>query len=190
MRPWRFTVVGAALLLTGCGVPTTNGVQPLPAELAGLAVGEHPEVALAAPAELTDLAWVHGDGLRLSSRAVSASDTATRASAALAAAIAGPTSAEVARGLSTEIPPDLEASLVVDGGSATIELPAPSPISSNVTLATAQLALAVLLVPGIEQVTFTIGGVPAEVPLPDGTVGSGPVMLSDFTSLLDRRPTP
>lgn len=181
-------MVVLGVLLGACGVPTTDGVQALPAELVELASANQPEMSLVAPTQSTDLAWVHGRRLRLSPRAVSASDTATQAAAALAAAIAGPTAAEVARGLSTEVPPDLEASLVVEGGSATIELPAPTTIiSSNVTVATAQLALAVLLVPGIERVTFTVGGVPAEVPLADGTVESGPLTLADFTPLLDRR---
>lgn len=179
----------AALLLAGCGVPETNGAVALPSDLAELAPAQQPQAELATPSRVTDLAWVKGSRIRLSPRAVAASDAATQAASALAAAIAGPTEEELARGLSTEIPPDLQASLVLEGTDAIVDLRGPSDAigGTNVTLATAQLALAVLLVPGVDSVTFTIEGAPAEVPRADGRVRTGPVTLADYASLLDGR---
>lgn len=192
MRAGRTAWVAAAVtafVLAGCGVPETDGAMALPADLAELAPVQPQEAELAAPTRVTDLAWVRGSRVRLSPRSVAASDAATQAAAALSAAIAGPTKEELARGLSTEIPPDLQASLVLEGTDAVVDLRGPSDAvgGGNVTLATAQLALAVLLVPGIDAVTFTVEGVPAEVPLADGRVRTGPVTLADYATLLDRR---
>jgi len=183
--------VAAVVLVAaaGCGVPTTDGPQPLPSEVAALAPDVQGDVPSATPTRLTDLAWVKGHRLRLSPRTVLASDTASQASAALAAVIAGPSPAEQARGLSTEVPPDLVATLVLEGKSAIVDLRGPNDraASGNVTLATAQLALAVLLVPGVDSVTFTVEGTPADVPRADGKVRPGPVTLVDYASLLAGR---
>lgn len=194
MRRGRLSAwVVAALLgvsaVAGCGVPTTDGAQPLPTDLAELAPVQQEQGAVSTPTRVTDLAWVRHGRLRLSPRAVAASDASTQAAAALSAAIAGPTTEELSRGLATEIPPDLQASLALDGTEAVVDLRGPSDAvgGGNVTLATAQLALAVLLVPGVDAVTFTVEGVPAEVPRADGRVRSGPVTLADYATLLDRR---
>jgi hypothetical protein len=174
-------LLAAAAVTSGCGVPSSDGPQPLPSELAELAPHLQESAAATAQNVLTQLAWVKGDAIRLSPRAVTADDVASQAAAALDAVIAGPSEAELARGLSTEVRPDLVASLVMEGGGAIVDLPF-SP--GDVRLATAQLALAVLLVPGVESVTFTIDGVPADVPRADGKVRPGPVTLDDYASLV------
>lgn len=185
--------VGLAGLMAvaGCGMPLSDGAEPLPAELAELAPLPQQESAIAAPTQVTDLAWVKGDRLRLAPREVMATDTATQAAAALAAVIAGPNPDELARGLSTEVPPDLLATLILEGNSAIVDLQGSGDGSGtgDVTLGTAQLALAVLLVPGVDSVTFTVEGAPAEVPRGDGRVRPGPVTLVDYASLLGGRGT-
>ena len=79
-------VLLAALTLAGCGMPLSDGAEPLPAELAELAPLPQQDSAIAAPTQVTDLAWVKGDVLRLAPREVLATDPATQAAAALAAA--------------------------------------------------------------------------------------------------------
>jgi spore germination protein GerM len=184
-------LAAAAMAVAGCGMPLSDGAEPLPAELAELAPLPQQESAIAAPTQVTDLAWVKGDRLRLAPREVMATDTATQAAAALAAVIAGPNPDELARGLSTEVPPDLLATLILEGNSAIVDLQGSGdgPGTGNVTLGTAQLALAVLLVPGVDSVTFTVQGVPAEVPRGDGKVRPGPVTLVDYAALLGGRGT-
>lgn len=190
-RRAALAVAGVALAasLPACGLPLSDGAEPLPPELAELAPLPQQESAIASPTQVTDLAWVKGGRLRLAPREVMATDRATQAAAALAAVIAGPDERELARGLSTEVPPDLLATLILDGSRAVVDLQGPGdgPGTGNVTLGTAQLALAVLLVPGVDSVTFTVQGVPAEVPRADGTVRPGPVTLDDYVSLLGPR---
>jgi hypothetical protein len=178
--------VALAVVTTACGVPSTDGPQPLPSELAELAPQPQESAAVVAATVDTDLAWVKGDRIRLFPREVTADDVASQASAALEAVIAGPIDVEQALGLSTEVRPDLVASLVMEGDGAIIDLQTASG-PGDVTLATAQLALSVLLVPGVESVTFTVAGVPAEVARADGKVRPGPVTLRDYASLVGSR---
>ncbi|MDH4158845.1 MAG: GerMN domain-containing protein [Actinomycetota bacterium] len=179
-------VATLAVVTAACGVPSTDGPEPLPSELAELAPQPQDSAVVAAETVDTDLAWVKGDRIRLAPREVTATDVASQASAALEAVIAGPTDAEQALGLSTEVRPDLVASLLIEGDGAIIDLQSGSS-PGDATLATAQLALSVLLVPGVESVTFTIAGRPAEVPRADGKVRSGPVTVDDYASLVRAR---
>jgi hypothetical protein len=174
---------GLAAGLAACGVPSTDGPQPLPSELAELAPEPLDSAATLAGTVDTDLAWVRRDHIRLSPREVTADDVASQASAALDALIAGPTEAEQALGLSTEVRPDLVASLVMEGDAAIIDLGSTSS-PGDAPLATAQLAVSVLLVPGVESVTFTVAGVPAEVARADGKVRPGRVTLADYAALV------
>jgi hypothetical protein len=183
--PCRAALLLASVVVatSSCGVPATDGPQPLPSELAELAPQLQESATPATRSVSTQLAWVKGDAIRLSQRTVTADDVASQAAAALDAVIAGPSDAELARGLSTEVRPDLVASLVLEGGSAIVDLQA-SGGPGDARLATAQLALAVLLVPGVDSVTFTIDGVPADVPRADGKVGPGPVTLADYATMV------
>ncbi len=51
-------------------------------------------------------------------------------------------------------------------------------------LATAQVVMTALGYPGIDAVGISLDGVPADVPLTDGTLVSRPLVMSDYNQLL------
>lgn len=57
-------------------------------------------------------------------------------------------------------------------------------------LAVAQLVCTLTARPGVGQVSFTLEGVPVEVPRGDGSVSSGPVSRDDYAALLNGDPGP
>ena len=127
--------------------------------------------------------FLNGERLYPAPRAVTDPPIAGRV---LSQLIAGPTDDEAVTGLRSAINPLTQASvtrpspetLVVD---LTPEFAA-VPISEQ-RLALAQIVYTATGLDGVQGVRFTVGGAPAAVPLPDGTVTSEPVTRDAFSAL-------
>jgi spore germination protein GerM len=96
------------------------------------------------------------------------------------------TSAEVAEGFRSAVPPGSVNTVSIAGGVATIDL---SPAFTEVpaveqVLAFAQITYTVLQIPGIGQVAFTLDSVPIQALDHDGTLIEGPATKEDYDKLL------
>lgn len=156
-----------AAVTTACGVPPSDGAQPVESEIAALLDRASTE---ASPGEVdVVVAWVRGDQLIEATRQVSAETRQEQLDAALAALLGGPTTDEQRGGLTTLLPPDLGVDGVVEGGRVVLDLTAASALEpGGVPLAVGQAALTGLGVPGVRRVVFAVDGEPTPVPLPDG----------------------
>lgn len=105
------------------------------------------------------------------------------------ALIAGPTAEEVARGLSTAIPPAVRLlDLTTEGQRVTLDL---SREFGRITGASevdavAQLVRTATSQAGVSQVSFAIEGSPIAVPTPDGATTTQPVSAADYASISGR----
>jgi len=98
--------------------------------------------------------------------------------------VQGPTSDEVARGLTTYVTPDADpADVDVRADRAVVALTGALQVTSNSdrrTLAIAQLVYTLTALPGIDRVVFELDGARAEVPAGDGTLVRTPLQRSAF----------
>lgn len=163
------TVLLLAVATTACGVPPSDGAQPVESDIAAL-LDRGAGSTAASPGEVdVVVAWVRGDQLIRTSRQVSAETRQEQLDSALAALLAGPSTDEQRGGLTTLLPPDLGVDGVVDGARVDLDLTAASALApGGVPLAVGQAALTALGVPGVRRVVFAVGGEPTPVPLPDG----------------------
>jgi spore germination protein GerM len=100
----------------------------------------------------------------------------------------GPTTDEVALGISSAIPSGTTIRrLKHDGRRLTVDLETdPGTAETDAPLAVGQLVLTATGVPGIERVRFRVGGDPVQVPEGDGTLRSGAVSAEDYRALVRR----
>jgi spore germination protein GerM len=154
---------------TACGVPPSDGAQPVESDIAAL-LDRGAGSTAASPGEVdVVVAWVRSDQLIRATRQVSAETRQEQLDAALAALLGGPSADEQQGGLTTLLPPDLRVDGVVDGARVDLDLTAASALEpGGVPLAVGQVALTALGVPGVRRVVFAVGGDPTPVPLPDG----------------------
>jgi len=115
-----------------------------------------------------------------------ASETSTL-SALLRSLLQGPTDAETQSGLVTAINTNPILNRVTFSGSvANIDLASTfgDIRGQGQILATAQVVMTAVGYPGIDAVQISLDGVPADVPLTDGTLVSQPLVRSDYSQLL------
>jgi spore germination protein GerM len=99
------------------------------------------------------------------------------------------TSAEVAQGFRSAVPPGSVDTVSIAGGVATVDLSTAFtevPAAEQV-LAFAQITYTVLQIPGIGQVAFTLDTVPIQALDHDGTLIEGPATKENYDKLLVSR---
>ena len=184
-------LVAAALLaasLTGCGVPSSDGPEPLSPDIDLLGPLPTPTETEAETVKVK-VAWVLGKTLRPVDRAVVAEGRQGRVDSSLTALVGGPDSSEQSKGFTTLVPPDTILDPELDRHRATVDLTlATTP--RNQQLAIGQIALTVLAVRGVRSVRFTVAGSPVSVPLPDGSRSKGPVKRHDYVKVLPQKDRP
>lgn len=180
-------VVGlAAVTIGACGVRNQSSAQPVgaddvPFQLLDENTGVEPDGQTGDEDAFVYLA--RGGGLISTVRALGPPVTLTDLLGALRR---GPTEVEAAAGIRTALPEQQAASSVRRaGGLATVELTSAFielPTGDQV-LALAQIVYTFTGRPGVGQVQFAVGGEPAEIPRPDGTLTSNPVSRDDYAAL-------
>ena len=180
-------LLAAALLasLVGCGVPSSDGPEPLSPDIDLLGPLPTPTETEAETVKVK-VAWVSGKDLRLVDRSVVAEGRQGRVDSALTALVGGPDSSEQSRGLTTLVPPDTILDPELERHRTTVDLTLAT-TAANQQLAVGQIALTVLAVPGVRSVRFTVAGSPVSVPLPDGSRSKGPVKRHDYVKVLPQK---
>lgn len=119
------------------------------------------------------------DALVITTRTLDASPRPTYLLRSLAAEVS---EEEAGRGLHTAFTdPSMIASVGVRAGTARVDLKNLATTAGTApALAVAQVVCTLTSQPGIGLVSFTVDGVPAQVPLPDGSLIDGPVSRDDF----------
>jgi spore germination protein GerM len=107
--------------------------------------------------------------------------------------VAGPRFGEVGQGIRTVIPRNAEMAVVVERGTATIDLPGSifdDVPSRDLTLLFGQLVLTIGQLGGVGQVTFTLDGEPTGAVLADGstTEAGALVTAGDYVGTLTGEP--
>lgn len=179
------------LLLAGCGVPVQSA--PVPVE---------PE---AVPSQLRDSSgptsrptpgesgtrtvrvyFVTNDRLIGLDREVRTEPPAEQLGTIVATLLAGPTEAELRRGVASAIPPSLQLTVTgIEGRRAVIELTGQTDGQSATenVLAVGQIVLSATSLPGVSEVSFTRDGGPVETLLADGALTTKPLTAADYTAL-------
>lgn len=188
MRKAGRHVVLAVLLaaLAGCGVPDDLGPRVIEGELpfALASPAPQPSVDPAAASSRAVLYLVKGQHLERVSRPVVAGSSAQTSIDEL---LRGPTATDLARGLSSALPPDVSISVQVGGSIARADVgPELMQIrGQQQLLAIAQVVLTLSAVPGVDAVSFDLDGNSVDVPIGDGTLVGRPVTPRDYLSLQD-----
>ena len=175
------------VLLAGCGVgvqdhATAIPSRAIPAEL--LSPKEVPSASASQRAATSTIYLVRNGILVAVQRPA---DTTPTLSALLGSLLAGPTGAETQSGLVTaiNISPVLN-QVTISGSTANIDLASTfgDIRGQEQILAVAQVVMTAVSYPGIGRVQISLDGVPADVPLADGTLASRPLVRSDYEQLL------
>ncbi|HUW16542.1 MAG TPA: hypothetical protein VMW94_05660 [Actinomycetes bacterium] len=194
MRLWRRLVPAkvaagmaiGAVLVAGCGVPATDGPQPVDSDIAQL-LEPAPSPTATVTAELRQITvtWVRGDSLARAQRAGSAETRQQRLDVALEMLLTGPRPAEQIKGSTTLLPPDLQLAGEVQKRRAVIELTVDTGLEPvGLPLAVGQVAVTALAVPRVRTEVFSVDGVPTPVPLPNNRGDARVVRLSDYRGVL------
>jgi spore germination protein GerM len=105
--------------------------------------------------------------------------------AAFAALIDGPTSAEAAAGLVSQVVEENAVLVGVHNGLATVRLGSVLDASNAVALdPIAQIVLTLTAFPGVDRVAFVIDGERVEIPRADGSLSSAPVTRAEYAPLV------
>jgi hypothetical protein len=174
-----------AVSLTGCGVPSSDGPEPLSPDIDLLGPLPTPTETEAETVEVK-VAWVLGKDLGLVARSVVAEGRQGRVDSALTALVGGPDSSEQSKGFTTLVPPDTILDPELNRHRATVDLTLAT-TAANQQLAVGQIALTVLAIAGVRSVRFTVAGSPVAVPLPDGSRSKRPVRRHDYVKVLQRK---
>lgn len=184
-------VLGAALLLTACGVPVDSSPQPLAAGdiPLGLTAGTTTSSTELGPrtpnpAALIQVYYVTADRLVARARLIPSPATVTTAMGAL---LAGPTAAEAQAGIRSTIPSATQLlDARVSSRTAVLDLSANFAGSGgpDQILAIAQVVDTMTSLPGVTAVLFELAGQPVDVPNANGTLVTGPVSGTDYAALL------
>lgn len=189
MRAVRGLAMAAVALVTvsGCGVGSQRHAVAIPS-------GDVPSVLIepatspsASVVSQTPTSTIYlVEAKRLVAVDRPRSQTATVAGL-IASLLKGPTDAEAGRGLSTAIntSPTLN-KVTVRGSVATIDLSSSfgDIRGPEQVLATAQVVLSAVSFPTVTSVQISLDGIPAAVPLADGTLSTEPLEASDYASLV------
>lgn len=192
-RRSRLLRLGAALaavavLAGGCGVPEDSEARGLPRHdvpfdlLAAKPASTTTTTAPSAPVQVT-VYFVQGGRLAPVTRQVQSPATADKA---LRALIAGPTAAEVKKGLQTAIgrSTTVLSADVGEGGIATIDVTNSFHVGSQAEtiLAAAQMVFTATSLEGVRGVKFTLEGARANIYQGDGEQTSLPVSRLTYAS--------
>ena len=186
--PLLAVVLTTCALLSGCGVPTGPGAEPVPVVPYDLLSpsGPEPSRSPSTAAQGPQVWLVRDEALVPAAAPSAAADARTTAVATLLRLAEGPTQQQRAEGLSTAFGPDVQ--LAVTGlaeGRAVVDIRAgdqvPSP--SRLPLAVGQLVLTLASVEGVDEVVLTAAGAPIEAPLPGGALTDRPLRAEDYVGL-------
>lgn len=173
------------MVIAGCGVGTQEHATSIPSRAippALLSPRDTPAPSASQTASTSTIYLVHNGVLVAVHRPADAS-----LEALLRSLLQGPTDAETQAGLVTAINTNPVLNAVTFSGSiANIDLAGTfgDIRGQEQILATAQVVMTALGYPGIDAVGISLDGVPADVPLTDGTLVSRPLVLSDYDQLL------
>lgn len=207
MKSFRFVTIGAVVLgLSACGVPDSSSSSPIdpadvPAALNATTTTVDPTSATSSTAPPTDqttspsttvpvesvaLFYVAGNQVVAIPRLLLSPAAPPQVLVALGEGL--PTG-DIAAGLRTAIPEGFEASVAVERGIATVDLPSTFTIDvqgPDQRLAIAQIVLTLTRRAGIGQVIFTSDRSPLAVPRGRGdlTAPGGLVACDDYDNLL------
>lgn len=188
------------LAIGGCGVPTGGDVETiepaaLPSGLIDPATPTPTPSALPSPTPL-ETASPGEPGIYLVDdetsllvqfpREVRALSTEGMLNAILQALAAGPTSEELASGITTNILPGMTVAVAdLSGDLVTIDLTADQlPSIEQGTSAVAQIVLSATTVPGVNRVRLSVDGEVVVAPLTEGQVTDQPLTKEDYQSLI------
>lgn len=170
---------------TSCGVPLSDDPSAIPDDEIPVGLRAADSVPASAPTanELATVWFIRDAALAASTHEV---PSPAAAASVVADLLAGPTSADQARGLRSAIP---DAAVVVAvtlaRGTASIaltaafaEIPAPDQV-----LAIGQLVMTLTDLRGIGRVRFLVDDVPIAVPLPGGEASDEAVTRDDYVDL-------
>lgn len=194
------TTAFAALLagLGACGLPTHSEAVRVPTSNLphGLGAsrptpGQPPTPRVSGPARVYFVTREAGL-VPVAAPVVQGADLSRQVSAVLERLAAGPSGADRSRGLSSEVPPGSSMTVgSIRDGVARIEW---ATLSDGLeprrgSLAAGQLVLSVTSISGVDRVQILRDGVPADVPLPEGELKTGPLSSTDFAALVQPTPT-
>jgi spore germination protein GerM len=189
-RAALLVVAPAALVLAGCGIPTSPQAAVVPTKNVpfNLVSPTLPSAATTtttpAPTEQEPIFLVRGSDaiVEVHRQVVQPADLGE----VLDALLSGPTAAETSTGLSTALPASVRVvNTVVFNATATIMLnTAFTSISGpSQVLAVAQLVLTATSQPGITSVAFMVDGTFVPVPTASGASTTSPVTAVEYASL-------
>jgi spore germination protein GerM len=190
MRALVAVLVGAALAVAGCGVPTDEAPRALsqrdvPFNLLASDVVTTSTTFSSSPTALATIYLVvkEGDRDRLQAvdRLVPTPSTVEKVVRKL---LGGPSDTEARRGLRTAIPASTTIlSAPVASSIATIDLAGAVPGGNEEQIiAIAQMVFTATSLPGVVGVRFTLEGRPIEVPAGDGSLTQAPLGRANFAS--------
>ncbi len=181
----------------GCGLPTHSEAVRVPTSNLPHGVGpSRPAPGLPPTPRVSGPARVYFVTREAALAPVAApvgqgADLTRQVSVVLERLAAGPSSADRARGLSSEVPPGSSMTVgSIRDGVARIEW---ATLSDGLeprrgSLAAGQVVLSVTSISGVDQVQILRDGVPADVPLPGGELKTGPLSGTDFADLVQPAP--
>lgn len=197
VAPVLAVVLVAVLAVAGCGIDPDDEPETLAIDVGSDSLPVRPDddpLADAFPQstqeeEFTATVFLSdGDQLVPVSRTlVAGPDPADRLEAVVGAVVDGPTAAERALGLGSNVPTTTDVLAVqFRGGDVVVDL------SSSFTsiggtgerFAVGQVVLSTATFPGVRSVRIRLDGEPTSVPLPDGSLSAGRLGLADFSALL------
>jgi spore germination protein GerM len=180
-RAWL--AAGLLCLLAGCGVPADPAPRSIPAkEVPFGLLGTTTTATTRPPATTTAVVFlVDGDRLTPVRREVPAPATPA---AVLAALATGPTPAEAAAGLRSDLVTGA-ALRTMAAGTVTVQLDRDFVAAGlrGQVLALAQLVYTITELPGIGGVRFTVDGQPTEIPTASGPAKTGIATRADYAAV-------
>ena len=181
-------VLSLAVVLAGCGVPTSSPpevVSAVPYDLAQASPAPSPTTRATSPVGLK--IWlVRDDALVPVTSSVASTDVSGAAAEAVERLAAGPSDEERNAGLSTALGADVQLSVTeVRDGRATVGIRSEgqTPSAGELPLAVGQVVLTLTSIAGIDDVVLTSDGTPVQAPLPGGVLTERPLDARDYAYL-------
>lgn len=186
-------VAVAALAISGCGVPSTRGAEPLPSDVAAIAQPPDAEPTTSGSESVAPpimnpavVAFVHNNKLVPTTRVVEGRSRQEILNAALDGVIVGPDDSERAAGLITLLRPDASLSGVLSRHAAVVSVDFGQSPGGDPALAVGQVALTALGVPGVLKVLFLVDGSVVKVPMPGDRPDQRAVTARDYRNVIQR----
>lgn len=186
---WRgrgaILLVAIGIVVGGCGVETQDSPVVVDRSAVPFGLLEAPPTtttSVGAGAAAVVVYWDSPTGLVGVTRRVTTAPLPARAFDEL---LAGPTPAEAAAGLTTELDENDVVLVNVRRGRASVRLGADlAPTDAVPVEAIAQIVLTLTDAEGVREVVFLVGSRRVEVPRADGSLTGSPVARGDYSSLL------